>query len=240
MDFSVDFLSKLTDIKILHEMQHFDTFEDIIWSNLTVYSYDQIEGEVNDVNLKKLISKTKIIANANDCVRKLVESKNVICMTSYRRAVAELHNVGASALVKIAKPTFDNYCEVFSYEKASPFFERLEEILQRIIESGISYTSQFHQQKSNRNSRIDNESNDTQSILGKELAFILFIGCLLSTLVFIFELLWSRISLPRKKKTKGRIVRIQRIRFGQKIEYTHCWKVRARGSTLSTLKILRP
>lgn len=113
MDFAVDFLSTLTDIKIAHEMEHFDTFEDIIRSNLTVYSYSQIEGEVNDLNLKKILSNTKMIPSAKECLRMLLHDRNIICIASYRRAMAELYNTDAGSLIQISKPTFDQCCEVF-------------------------------------------------------------------------------------------------------------------------------
>ena len=194
--FSSEILSTMTDIKLVHEVQNFNSLKDIVQSNMTIYSYFPVQTDFDDDdddNLKKILSNTKHTRSLHDCILKLLETKKVGCIATFEEALNSLASYSksdGSPLLKIAKPTFHHDFVTHPHEKASPYLEKYNQILQRVLESRIASAWKYMRRRS-RVSSLPNDAAATESMILKPMILIIAVGFTLSTLVFIFEVVYN-------------------------------------------------
>ena len=89
-----------------------------------------------------------------------------------------------SQMIKIAKPSFFYDKIAFCYQTASPFVEKFDDIMQKIIESGIEQSYNFFAGLKPRDKKYS-----TGKISFKQLLVILLFGWMLAFLAFIVEVI---------------------------------------------------
>ena len=186
--------SKLTDIKVFYYEEEFATIGDIVRSNMPIYAYNTTRQDNID-EVKILLNKSRTVKHLPECLRKIQAGEKIICVGFRRRAwkevMMEMENTGKRSM-KISKFSFHHDNTVIAFEKTSPFVHKFNQLIQRVIESGIdqAWMSNIKSlitilEKRRLKDRLDNIIKDTLFI---QLIFILSIGNFLSTIVFILEL----------------------------------------------------
>ena len=199
LKYSSSLMSRLTDIRLIQDEQHFDSIEDFFQSKMTIYTRDTA-NEYDSVEVKKLFSRSKKIRNLLDCVDLVLKNKDTVCVSTYYLALALINRslkTHGVPLMKIAKPSFRQGQIAFGYEKASPYAEKFDQLLQFLQESGIP--DQWRCKADTSKRRVENVSVTTKDTLFKQLIIITFVGCTLAVLVFICELISHRLQMRRNK-----------------------------------------
>ncbi|KAJ8666967.1 hypothetical protein QAD02_008629 [Eretmocerus hayati] len=179
--YSTTFFSNLTEIRFVLYEKDFSSIRDLVQSGMKIFSATA-ERDSNDKEIQLLFSNTIKIKSYAECINKMEKIPDSACILSYEKALyytfKEALNVDGIPTIKIASPTFCDDHVVFVYEKASPFAEKFDEILQRIIESGIPVT--WESKVMPRLKRFDEESSKASDILFKELIVIITVGYFVS------------------------------------------------------------
>lgn len=187
--YSTEFFSKFTDMKVLSEDKNFDTLEAILESKISIFSiYTGYESD--PVIMKNLFSKVKPVNKSKDCINKLIESRSAICIASGVKAkyFAEFNlDQDMKPIMKISSMSLNAEFTAFPYERASPFAEKFDEIIQQITESGIIGRKKLKNQVNIRrySKKISKEKKD---ILFDQLVVISIIGYFLAMMVFLLEI----------------------------------------------------
>lgn len=87
--------------------------------------------------------------------------------------------------MKISKLKLRFDFQAFAYEKASPYTDKFDEILQKTTESGIL---KIYRLKQSIRIFSENNSLENEDILSKQLAGITIVGCITATVAFLWEL----------------------------------------------------
>lgn len=195
MIYSSDLFSKLNDIKLSKHEQQFANYEDFINSELVIYSTLKANKYDSD-EIKKLLSISKNISNAYDCINMLIERNEVICVAAYFAgsylAMSELDGHG-NPIMKLSDLSFRYDFGAYAYEKASPFAEKFNRIGQLIIESGLFNKWTLDDIPKTKNQLKEESDAVNEAPLFKQfLLTITFIGYLLATLAFSCELVVHR------------------------------------------------
>lgn len=201
MSYSGLLISKLAEIEVVRGEKDFTTFEDIEQSGIPLYTRYFATDE-DDMEIQQLFSNSGKVDNDEDCIDMLIETRYVICIMEYDRAnyiVPQHLDVWGMPIMKIVDElSFRVDRLVFAYEKASPYAEEFDKVSQLLRESGIPIfwetriyngTAKIHQMSTSESS-----STSIQDILVIQLMIILFIGCLLSITIFIYELVHSYVT----------------------------------------------
>lgn len=187
MKYSSDAFTKLTDVEVTYGSQSFDKPEDIIKSNFPVYSPEFVRNETYDDPseiISKLKSRIQLLSYIN-CTEKIVETKNCFCIAPQpmaRQLVAESKSKNKRPMMKLTKAEFWFDYLAFAYETASPYVDKFDQVLQRIVENGLAdvmdapgMNYKFH------------DSTRTETILIPQLLTILIVGYFFSILLFMYE-----------------------------------------------------
>lgn len=188
-------VAKITDIKLLDEYE-IHTFDDLHETKMTIFTRDSAR-DYDDIQMKKLFSKSKKIENDVDCIKKLSKTRNVICIIPSSRATFFVKNNlddSGTPLMKIAKLSFRQGYSSFFYEKASPFAGKIDKIIQFIVESGIPcvWRDYMLKRRVTNNLQLRMASAITSDVLVLQLTIIIVIGLSVSMAAFIYELSRNR------------------------------------------------
>lgn len=198
VNYSSILFGKIADIKVIHNEQQFNSIDDILQSNMDMHTPYSPE-EYDDPKVRELLSRSKRIENSHDCIDKQIKTRNVICLLVYSRAVyfvEENVNVYGKPLIKIAGPS--NGFEIYRYEKASPFAGKIEKIMQYTVESGIPVVWKNRMKRSRSNNNQNEAPTVTEDLLTQVPLIILFIGYLLPTKAFLYELITNSVFFKTK------------------------------------------
>ena len=204
MNYSSDIFSKLTDIKVTVVQQDYNTFEDFTRSKMTIYTTIN-SNNYDNASIQNLLSSANKSKDVIDCLQTLIATRNIICIIPYISAlyaVKQNLNDKGMPIMKLAKPTFRHDFMAMPYEKASPFAEKIDEMIQQIHESGI--TNYWNFNISHRKTFRSTEDVDmgTTNTLFVQLIVIIAVGCSLATLSFLCELIIN--TTNRSHKTAWR------------------------------------
>lgn len=179
------------------------TFEDIYRSKMTIYTaFSSVDYDNEEI--KRLFSNSKKVMNDAECIHLLMRTDNAVCIMPSIRAnyfVSENLNAEGKPIMKIAEPSFRFDYTALSYEKSSPYAEKMDKIIQYLLESGISglwehrahtHRAQIHQLNKTSAVIIDD-------CLLTQLIIILFIGYFISTLIFMYEWIANRLKSGRRR-----------------------------------------
>lgn len=187
-----ELLSKLTDIKVLRTELKFESFEDIYASQIPTYYYPYAVTENNSETeeIKKVISNGKKMYDFSNCTKNMIVTRNAICIIPYRDAIyAVKQNFDAEGqpIMKMTDLTLRHEFVGFLYEKASPFAERFNKLMQRMIDFAIFPDREMNRIILHKDSNEKSVNRDDPII--KTTLLILLIGYVSSTIIFIYEII---------------------------------------------------
>lgn len=183
------FFSKFEEMKVISEEENFHSIEELLKSEMKVYSV--YSAHKNDIEIiKNLFMQGEKIKNNADCIQILIKTRFAACILSYLRAKyfsrinKDDHGM---PIMKVTKLVVRKEFSAFSYEKASPYAEKFDRVLQQIIECGFLKNRVKY---NNVDSYYDENTEATDDVLVEELVFITIVGWLLALIVFLREKLW--------------------------------------------------
>lgn len=198
--YSDDLFTQLTDIKVLRKEKEFNTFEDILNSSIPVYAVyraNRFESEV----IKKVIFKSRSSISLTACFEEIIFTGNAICITPSRTAIYAIKNnldAQGKSVMKMTDLSLNHQFVGFLYEKASPFVEKFDKMMQIMVESAIIPDREFYKVKFYE---LDKSKNKTDETISKTTLVILIIGYILSLITFVLEVIWS---VTGKKRIRNR------------------------------------
>lgn len=184
------FFTSLQDMKIVRYEKKFNSFKDIIDSKMEVHS--TFHAQIHDIaEVKKLLLNRIKSENFEDCVQKLIKTRSIVCIVPFNTAKFYVRNnldAHRRPIMKLAGPSFYYQYASFPYEKASPFAEKFDNIIQRVKESGITKI-----QKLKENVKVYSSVNVMSSglytdIFAEQLIVVLSVGFLSAVLIFSLEM----------------------------------------------------
>lgn len=196
-----ELFSQLTDIKVTVKEKEFNTFEEVCNSGMTIYStLATAHWESEEIN--KLISISKKSLNFFACFDELIKTNNVICVAPLRSAIygtKQNLNSQGNPVMKVTDLSFGYEYIGFLYEKASPFAEKFDKLMQRMVEFSV-----FPDREMNKVKLYDSvdESAESDDTIEKTTLLILLIGCFLSMITFTYELISYSLNNRRKKNVR--------------------------------------
>ena len=186
-------LSSLVNAKVINYEVPFSTFEEISESRLNVYVekifYERIFNFTDNPDIQKMRQRTIIVNDIKQCVENLRYNRSSICITSKFKAktiVERYVKNDKTRKMKIAKPTFLCEYSALIIQKGSPYFEKFEQIIRWIAQSGI-YNAWEDVRKFEMIPNYGTGKAVVEKVFLLEGYFVLFIGCLLSVVIFFVE-----------------------------------------------------
>lgn len=101
-------------------------------------------------------------------------------------------NEDGSATSKVARPSLYDDMAAFAFERASPFARRFDELVQRIVESGISDSWDYAQQYTVKPADFETPTPIGENIFLMQLCAVLSVGYGLACLSLMAELACKR------------------------------------------------
>ena len=202
MKYSADFYSDVVDIQFVDKTVSFDTYKDMVKSNLSIYGNSAVMALVDtnddphvEIIKKKVNRSSKYSTSIFACLDALTNKRaRHICLTIDVIAHNKtLHHA------KIAKPVFHCVTWAYQMESASPYSERLQIIINMLKETGFAHYFKSRKNSIRSSMREDNPQfhEDKKEVLNviSILLGVLIVGCSLSILSFICELIYVRIPI---------------------------------------------
>lgn len=192
-----DFYSDIVEMQYDLKQVPFENHEDLMKSNLKVYvpSLDVKQAIiVKQVEGLERISVTVKVLNTDDCIKRLVESKNISCVMEQMRAqfyISQYRSGDGSSVIKAAQPPLYNVEKMYAFDNYALIYrDKFYETLRRIRESGIDYMAclmteqryvvHIYEQRE--------EDSEDKKIVPVQLIAILLIGLSVATVAFFIEL----------------------------------------------------
>jgi hypothetical protein len=198
IQYSMDYFSKLVDDYMINNEVLFDRFKDIADSPFDIYineKYKNVYLNDDNINIKRIKKKVKIVNDIYKCINLFKKPKNVICLTSkiYADYSSTLYlDDNSKPRMKISKPIFAQEKLRFLCEKYLPYGARLKNLFQKLHQTGIST---FLQKKYLNTNRIAPKIKTKKS--SNKLTFlcylILCIGYFFSFIALFVEIILFRI-----------------------------------------------
>ncbi|XP_031777564.1 uncharacterized protein LOC107982088 [Nasonia vitripennis] len=199
MKYSIDALTKIMDIRLLKGEVAFKSLEEIAESALPIYTLDfiieQTYGNNDEEVIQKLKKKTFPVADIFQCIYRMVDNKSCMCITPHSAGayVAKMFiNEDGIVTTKVARPSLYDDMAAFAFERASPFARRFDELVQRIVESGISDSWDIAQQYTVKQSDFARRKPIKENIFLMQLYAVLSAGYVLGCLSLMAELACKR------------------------------------------------
>ena len=192
--FTADFLS-LTQL-ILQKSDSLDNFNEISESGIPIYAMSQVV--IQQFLLKRSENKAlinsrvalKLILDISDCIDLILDTQNAICITFDFRGkyyVNENLDSDGKSLMKIVDGDMYGDYIAAPYEDNSPFIEKFDETMIRIMQSGLEKHLNYLETKPKI---VEMKIDQYRDLYLKYRILIVFIvGCTLSLLSFCFEVL---------------------------------------------------
>lgn len=131
--------SKLAEINLSIEEKEYGTVEDLVNSGMKIKALLKA-NEHDDPDVQKLLSHAEPVNNVINCTNELIKTRSLICISLFNAAKYMLRrniDENGEPIMKFVQPSFRYQFTAFGYEKASPFAEKFDQVIQQIIESGI-------------------------------------------------------------------------------------------------------
>ena len=191
-------LSKMTVL----EDRSFDSFESISTSDVPIYSPSEWYTEFYLKRINKSIINTinmpYNVSNTETCINKIVlENQNVVCITD--EILGEyytnkyIHKSSGRKILKIIKDELYGEYTAFPFEYRSPFFEKFNDLKERIIESGLKKHWEYLKFKPEF-TKQDLKLYKMHDFHGtvKRISIVLIFGYLMAILTFFSEMLINK------------------------------------------------
>lgn len=186
------FFSKLTDIKVIRETRKFESVEDLIKSEIPIYTYLS-SHPLDSEDIKTLFSRSNKIDTDRECIDIMIQTQgHAICIMQSLFSlyyVKKYMNSEGSPIMKLG-PSFRGEPYSYAYEKSSPLAEKIDGALQQLIESSTSIDRTIITAGARVQSvTLENKSEVSVDFLFEELVAISLIGFSLAIVAFVFELI---------------------------------------------------
>ena len=192
--------SSFSDVSLQEESEvEMKTINDVLVSNLQPFISQALFTGLSEHNkgpLRKLLNKSIKMKNLSHlCLERLIENKNVACITLSEavkwKLANEKKNCGHSSL-RVVEESIKLIVTGFMMEARSPYVDRFDEIILRLVQSGIiDKWDRGYLNNGSSNSTDADESCRTRGyesiILRRELVWILFFGNMCAIIVFLCE-----------------------------------------------------
>lgn len=192
MMYSSEFYSKIMDIRIVQKEIAFDTIEEMIDCPFKVYANKDFYKRIFDTDQQELLAlkkKSEPIEEASLCAEMNLGGKPSICILL--EDFAKRHAMRNRTLMKVAEPIFLYDQLVYTTKLSFPFTEEFEKIFHDIHSSGIlMYIKNAQRMGIGHMEEYGNDNRDFDNI-SNQIIFILLGGYIISTIVFLTELLWN-------------------------------------------------
>lgn len=201
-----DFFLDLINIQISNENKILESFKDIYETELIPranrYVYNSIFNN-DDEYSEKVKRITVMIPEIERCVKSVIEGKNFLCLIMGTRATMFMEKYKESKNLKQVDLKIFNSADSFLFEEALPYLEKFNKIMLQVIEAGFIKELNKNQKTSVKHFKNfeDYDEKDGDDYLWIYLCVILVVGCSLSLIVFLFELL--QFSYSEKIKFMG-------------------------------------
>ena len=184
----------------------YDTFEDLDKSQLkpctSKFLFERFQRYSDNKYINNIEKKLNVINNTPICLKSIRNGERFMCIGNDWYLKNEIRKnyllKNGELKMKIAKPVFRRERLTYTFENASPYIEKFEEIFKGIIESGLwqawddlreLYTDHPH----------TNRRDISKSISLRHLQILLECGYSSAIIVFIIELLIDKILSFYKK-----------------------------------------
>lgn len=188
--FSTDLFTSIMDVNMRFIEKQTLTYDDIFASKLPIYTDIQkiFIGYELDI-IKKIISRSIHISFPSNCTDKLIKTKDVICILSSKEADMVLKEYGPYSadqqiLEKIGSTFHESYLTAF-FEQASPYLWEFDRLITILKQSKIEKVFQF---KIEKNTKSVDRLKNFEISFNRQLYYVLFIGWILSAIVFAIEM----------------------------------------------------
>lgn len=201
--FSIDFYSGFLNIGLAEKENLFNTFKDIVESNLSLYSFNGYSNDIftrDDIYGQSMKNKIHGLPDTVPCLEALVLRDDRICfiregiLKGTGKYISNLRN----HKFNIAKPVFNCLKNKFSFEKSSPYAEKIFHTFRRIHESGIHRILEPEWKRTIGTSMVGKGKNGEFFFL-MSLILILVCGYTASIVLFWFECKKCKIQHNRKR-----------------------------------------
>ena len=186
--------AELTELKMVKREISFQSFEDIDKSNMKIQlSAGLYQLVLTHMKSKNAFSKLTVVNNIEDCVKHIMNGEQMICFTTemrIRRLLQDYKQFRNSVKIRIINFEFLNAAKTYIFSNNFLFLDKFEKLFKKIYESGIS--GAWHIQQNYSTSLFNNSKEwieEDTSYLGTQLLLIIQMGCGLSLIVFLIELL---------------------------------------------------
>lgn len=199
------FFSNLTNTKLKRKFKEFNTYEDILESDLPIYSfYENSTNQNLPKDVDQIFSKSQIMDSVK-CLEKIIETNYAICITSGVAAEFYIKYYLApdgSQILKESHLSFPTEPLALGFEKASPYAEKFSIMIQKIFESKVAGSLKIRPKiQSNQNPTPELEVD----VLVDMLEIILFVGYSVAIFVFVCELIRFPCLSYLKKKLLSKV-----------------------------------
>lgn len=189
-------VSNLTNIKLIKTQRSFDTYEEIYESKLPVLMPDRmfefLSRDGHEV-IKKLKPRIQQTSDYDACKKANSQHQLSFCVTDKTEGEYTIKNCGLRngvPIMKMSKIRFNEDNLAFPFEWGSPYVEKFNFILRKIVESGIPKL--WNNNKQNKLMLLSKQEYLTTDNTTEEnylLAYVavLIVGYLISLIVFTAE-----------------------------------------------------
>ena len=186
MKYSSDFYNEIVGIRLIHDTVAFDTFADINNSQLPIYINEQLSQIVgrhvkDDSYVKTLKAKFIFERNMANCIRKLRNEQQVICVLVEIHAMKQID----VRVMTIAKPVFACLHWDYRLEDGSPYIDRLQMLINRLLEAGMHQSLKRNKKLSKGAAMFSSEIDDFFILI--IFGFVLSVGYGASIIAFLCE-----------------------------------------------------
>lgn len=203
-----DYLLDLMSYMLENREMQFETYEDLYNSNLQTYTDVRILKEnLNYFNnnkehfLLKILNRTLINNNTNDCFNTLIKWKNVSCLVhppNTEMFISTYKNPDGSRAMKAAEPSiFSIPISFHLFADASPYAMKFFEVMHKINEGSLMHWPALFDESTAMVYPEKTKVIINYEIKLEQLLTILSIGFSISIIVFIFE--WIKFSFGKVK-----------------------------------------
>ena len=198
MKYSSDFYNEIVGIRLIHDTVAFDTFADINNSQLPIYINEQLSQIVgrhvkDDSYVKTLKAKFIFERNMANCIRKLRNEQQVICVLVEIHAMKQID----VRVMTIAKPVFACLHWDYRLEDGSPYIDRLQMLINRLLEAGMHQSLKRNKKLSKGAAMFSSEIDDFFILI--IFGFVLSVGYGASIIAFLCE--WGYAQWKWKRAT---------------------------------------
>ena len=184
MKYSADFYDNIVSIQLIHDAVAFDTFADIVNSQLSIYINKQLSTialeDVKDPYVKTIKDKFIFETHMIKCIMKMRKRQQVICVVIEKHAIDSIN----PRVMRIAKPLFACLHWENGLEAGSPYTDRLQRLTNRLLEAGMTQCLKKDSKLSDT-AMVSSENDEflTLMIFG----FVLGAGYCVSIVAFLCE-----------------------------------------------------